>query len=314
MARKRDIRRMLREPFETGGFKLLEWLVPLLPRCVVVGLSKLAGRVACVLPIREKRIGMVNIEAVFGNTRTPAEKRAILRSSFSTFCLTMLDLFWFARNPEKRIPRYVEFGPELAPFFEGRAHICITAHFGNWEIIGQAAALRGVEMASIAATVKNPGVDALLGRLRSKTGQSIIPQKGAMRTLIARLRKKGNVAFVLDQYTKPSRGGIFVDFLGFPMSVSAAPAALAYRTGTEIFFGFSRPLPGGKYLIHSPGSLQPPPFDKAADADQVALELTRQIQQTVSREILEDPGSWLWSYKHWRRVPGHTFPPGYPDY
>lgn len=314
MATKKQIRRALRRPFETAGYRLLQLTIPLLPRCALTGLSKLAGTLARLLPMREKKVGMKNLDAVFGDTKTDAEKRAILSSSFATFCLTMLDIFWFSRNPEKRIRKYVEFAPSFAHFFKDKAHVCITAHYGNWEVMGQAAALRGANMASIAATVKNRNVDHLLCQLREKTGQTIIPQKGALRTLIARLRKKGKVAFVLDQNTNTRDGGILVDFLGFPMSVSSAPAALAYRTETEIFFGFCMPQPGGKYLVYSPGNLQPPAFDKEQDADQVALELTQQIQDIVSREIREHPEYWLWSYKHWRRSPGKTYPANYPDY
>ena len=314
MPKLKKIRRALRQPFETAGYKLLLWVIPLLPRYAVTRLSKVAGHLAWMLPLREKRLGMKNLDAVFGDTKTPAEKRAILTSSFATFCLTMLDVFWFSKNPENRIPKYIEFDSSVDPIFSGRAFICITAHFGNWEVIAQAAALREVNIASIAATVKNRAVDRILIELREKTGQTIIPQKGALRTLIARLRKKGAVAFVLDQNTNASEGGIVVDFLGLPMSVSAAPAALAYRTGTEIVFGFCIPKENGKYRIYSPGALQPPVFDKTEDANRVAKELTQQIQDRVSKEIQTHPEYWLWSYKHWRRTEGDKYPDHYPDY
>jgi KDO2-lipid IV(A) lauroyltransferase len=314
MATKKQIRRALRRPFETAGFKLLQMLIPLFPRRALVGLSTLAGHLAWHLPLREKKIGMKNLSAIFGDTKTAAEKRAILKSSFATFCLTMLDVFWFSKNPGKRIPRYIEYHPSFEPFFQQKARIVITAHFGNWEVIAQAMALRGADLASIASTVKNQAVDRILIEQREKTGQTIIPQKGALRTLIARLRKKGAVGFVLDQNTNANEGGIGVDFLGLPMSVSAAPAALAYRTGTEIFFVFCMPRQDGKYRLYSPGTLQPPAFDKEKNADQVAFELTQKIQNIVSKEIREHPEYWLWSYKHWRRSPGKAYPPNYPDY
>ena len=314
MANFKTIRRALRRPFETAGYKLLLLIIPLLPRCGVTGLSRWAGRLAWILPLREKQIGLKNLDAVFGDTKTPAEKRTILTTSFATFCLTMLDVFWFSKNPEKRIARYVEFDPSVNPIFSNQAFICITAHFGNWEITAQAAALRGVDMASIAAPVKNKAVDRMLIELREKTGQTIIPQKGALRTLIARLRNKGAVAFVLDQNTDASEGGIVVDFMGLPMSVSAAPAALAYRTETQIIFGFCIPTKNGKYRIYSPGTLHPPTFDKTKDSDRVAKELTQQIQDRVSKEIRTHPEYWLWSYKHWRRTEGTEYPDRYPDY
>jgi len=310
----KEIRRALRRPFETGGFKLLKILIPLLPRSVVMGMARLVGRVMYTLPLSEKKLGLKNLDAVFGDTKTAAEKRQILTASFASFCLTMLDLFWFSKNPEKRIQKYVEFNPNFNLFFNDQAHVIITAHFGNWEVMGQAMALNGAPVAGIAATIKNKQVDVLFRELRETTGQTIIPQKGALRTLIARLRKKGKVGFVLDQYTSKREGGIQVDFLGLPMLVSSAPAALAYRTGTEIFFGFSKPKPGGKYELYSLGTLQPPPFDKEADSDQIAAELTQQIEDRISAEIRAHPEYWLWSYRHWRRTEIADYPDHYPDY
>lgn len=292
---------------------LLTWIIPLLPRRAIVGLSKLVGRVVWLLPLREKRIGLKNLDAIFGNSKTAAEKRFILTSSFATFTQTMLDLFWFSKNPQKRLLKYVTIDPSMESFFWPQAYICITAHFGSWEIITQTLALYNVDLASIAATVKNRHIDRFICRIREKTGQTIIPQKGALRSLIARLRKQGKVGFVLDQNTSEKEGGIIVDFLGLPMSVSSAPAALAYRTGTTLFFGLCMPKEGGCYEVYSLGTLQPPPFDKARD-EQVILELTQNIQDKLSEEILKYPEYWLWSYKHWRRTPGQTYPPNYPNY
>ena len=316
MATWKETRRAIRRPFESGGFILLKVLIPPMPRGMVVGFACLAGKLAMALPFREKRIGMANLDAVFGEEKTPREKRTILATSFATFTQTMLDVFWFSRNPEKRILNYVTFEDSTFKdtFFEDRAVICITAHMGSWEVMGQTCALMGADMASIAATVKNKTVDRILIEQRERTGQTIIPQKGALKSLIARFRKKGKAAFVLDQNTNEADGGIVVDFLGLPMPVSPAPAALAYRTGTEIMFGFCLPEPGGRYRIRITQAITPPPFDKAHDMDEVVKELTQQIQDHISVEIRKHPEYWLWSYKHWRRKPGRQYPENHPVY
>ncbi len=316
MASSKTIRRRLRRPFETGGILLLQALVPLLPRGAVVGLSRLAGKLAWWLLPSERRIGLMNIDAVFGDAISAGEKRRILCSSFATFCQTMLDVFWFSRNPEKRILQYTVFeeGPAMTEFFKNRPVVCITAHMGSWEIMGQAYALMGADMASIAAPIKNSAVDRILIKHRERTGQTIIARKGALKTLISRFRNNGKAAFVLDQNTGEKDGGILVDFLGLPMSVSPAPAALAYRTGTTIMLGFCLPEPGGSYRIRITQTIDPPPFGKDRDADAVAKELTQQIQDGISAEIRAHPEYWLWSYKHWRRKPGKAYPANYPAY
>lgn len=314
MPRWKKARRSLRRPFETGGFVLLKWIIPALPRGAVVGLSKLAGRMAWWLPLREKKVGLKNIDAVFGDTKTSAEKRFILTTSLATFTQTMLDAFWFSKHTDRRIKTHVEVDPTFALLFQDKANLLISAHLGSWELFGQVSAQYGVSLAGIAAPIKNKTIDRLLIQQREQSGQIIIPRKGALRTLIGRLREKGTVGFALDQNTSESNGGIVVDFMGLPTPVSSAPAALAYRTGTEIFFAFCVPIPEGKYRIYSPGILQPPAYDKELDANVVAKELTQQIIDRISDEIRKYPEYWLWSYRHWRRIPGKTYPPDYPNY
>ena len=165
-----------------------------------------------------------------------------------------------------------------------------------------------------AETVNNSAVDRILIKLRERTGQTIIPQKGALRTLIARFRTGGKVAFVLDQRTKESKGGITVNFLGLPMPVSSAPASLAYRTGTTIAFLFCIPQPKGRYLLRFPHMIVPPPADASQDTDQIVLDLTQRIQDIVGNQVLEYPQFWLWSYKLWRRGAGQRDSDHFIDY
>lgn len=226
----------------------------------------------------------------------------------------MADIFWFSKWTQKRIRKYQEFIPETGPYFENRAQVIITAHSGNWELIGLESGLRGLDVASVAAITKNAAVDLHLNTLRQQTGQTIIPREGALRTLINRFRNNGKAAFVLDQNTAEKQGGIWLDFLGMPTPVSSAPAHLAYRTGTEIIFAFSQPIGGGKYQACTGPVIQPPIYDKQQDQDAIVKALTQQIVDVISEQIRAHPEHWLWSYKHWRTVAPGTDHASYPAY
>lgn len=314
MLRSKDIRRALRRPVELFFFRMGMIVVPLFPRMLLVGLIRFAGTVTYYCARRERQVGMANLDAVFGPTKTPGEKRKILKRSLASFAQTMADVFWFSKQTEKRTLKYQTFVPDSGPYFEKRAQIIITAHTGNWELIGLESGLLGLDIASVAAITKNKAVDELLNTLRQKTGQTIVPREGALRTLINRFRQNGKAAFVLDQNTPEEQGGIWVDFLGIPTPVSAAPALLAYRTGTEIIFAFSQPVSGGKYEAHTGPVIQPPAYDKEQDQDAIVRTLTEQIMEVVGRQIRAHPESWLWSYKHWRRHAPGTESAHYPVY
>jgi len=299
---------------ETFLFRAAMYLVPLLPRKLLIYLTGVAGSASYYFASRERRTGLVNLDTVYGNTKTAAQKKVILQQSLVSFTRTIADIFWFSKKTLKRTQTYQSFNPLSGPYFEHRAQIIITAHTGNWELIGLESALLGLDIASVAATSKNSSVDTMLNALRQKTGQTIIARQGALRTLINRFRQNKKAAFVLDQNTPEELGGIWVDFLGIPTPVSSAPAHLAYRTGTEIIFAFSHPVPGGKYEARIGPVIQPPAYDKAQDQVDIVSNLTQQIMDVISAQIRAHPESWLWSYKHWRRHAPGTDPSIYPVY
>ncbi len=311
---RRAALRTIRRPAETAAFRVGSLLIPLFPRTLIVLICRAIGSITYYVAKRERKIGMANLNTVFGNTKTDQEKKRILKASLANFTQTMADIFWFSWRTELRTKKYQTFIPASGDYFEQKAQIIITAHAGNWELIGIESGLLGINVASIAAVTKNKGVDKQLNILRERTGQTIIPRKGAMRTLVSLLRNKGKAAFVLDQNTDEADGGIWVDFLGMPTPVSSAPAHLAYRTGTEIIFAFSEPLKGGAFAAHTGQIITPPAFDKTADQKQIVKELTQQIMDVISAQIRSRPESWLWSYKHWKQIKPGTDPAIYPDY
>ncbi len=314
MSRSKKIRRALRKPVETISFRAARVCVPLIPRRLLVCIIRFAGSATYYFAKRERRNGMANLDVVFGNTKTAAQKKSILKQSLGSFAQTMADIFWFSKHTENRVRKYQTFVPSTGPYFEHRAQLIITAHTGNWELIGLESGLLGLDIASVAAITKNASVDAMLNTLRQQTGQTIVVREGALRTLINRFRQNRKAAFVLDQNTSEEQGGIWVDFLGIPTPVSSAPAHLAYRTGTEIIFAFSHPVAGGRYEAHTGQVIQPPVYDKEQDQSIVVKALTQQIMDVISMQIRNHPEHWLWSYKHWRcQAPG-TASALYPAY
>ncbi len=197
-----------RRPFETAAFRLGLAIIPQLPRCAILGLAWLCGSLGFLFDSRGRRVGRANLNLAFGETKTPAEKRIILRTAYITMTRTFLDVIWFGKNPEKRLTKYVEIDDGMRRLFCDKNQICITAHFGNWEVVGQMMALHGFPFHSIAMPVKNPEVDRLLIARREVTGQKIIPRDGALRKLLGVLRNNGKTAFLVDQNTEPNEGGI----------------------------------------------------------------------------------------------------------
>ncbi|MFA7368634.1 MAG: lysophospholipid acyltransferase family protein [Kiritimatiellales bacterium] len=302
--------RLRRRPFETAGFRAALAIIPQLPRRAVLSLAWLGGNIGFLFNRRGRRIGLANLDVAFGSTKTPAEKKAILRAACITMTRTFMDVIWFGNHSQERLAKYVELDDSVKPFLCSKNQICITAHFGNWEVIGLMMATHGFPLHSIAMPVKNPAVDQLLIARREVTGQKIIPREGALRKLLAVLRNNGKTAFLVDQNTKESEGGIWVNYFGLPVPVTLAPAALAVKTGSEILIGFCAPQRGGRYRVYATETIIPP----ATAGEEVTHALTQQILSAIEREVSRHPEHWLWMYKRWKIKNRSVNPERYPFY
>ncbi|NOU36528.1 MAG: lysophospholipid acyltransferase family protein [Kiritimatiellaceae bacterium] len=302
--------RTLRRPFETAAFRVALAVIPRLPRRVILALAWAGGNLGFLFDRSGRQIGLANLDIAFGLSKSPEEKRTILRHSFITFTRTLLDVIWFGTKSKERLNRYVKPDDSVQRLFCGKNQICVTAHFGNWEVAGQNMALHDFPFYSIAMPVKNPAVDRLLIERREVTGQKIIPREGALRKMLGVLRGGGKVAFLVDQNTEEHEGGIWVDFFGLPVPVTPAPAALAVKTGSEIFIGFCEPLCGGHYRFYITEIIVPP---KTA-SEETTRALTQQIMSAIERQVGNYPEHWLWMYKRWKIKNRSVNPERYPFY
>ena len=302
--------RTLRRPIEAAAFRVALAIVPRFPRRVVLFIAWIGGNLGFLFDRRGRQIGLANLDIAFGQTKSPEEKKTILRHSFITFTRTLIDVIWFGTNSKERLNRYVKPDDSVQRLFSGKNQICVTAHFGNWEVAGQNMALHDFPFYSIAMPVKNPEVDRLLIERREVTGQKIIPREGALRKMLGVLRGGGKVAFLVDQNTEEREGGIWVNFFGLPVPVTPAPAALAVKTGSEIFIGFCEPLCGGHYRFYITETIVPP----ETGGEETTLTLTQQIMTAIERQVSNYPEHWLWMYKRWKIKNPSVDPERYPFY
>lgn len=307
-------RNPIRNVFETALTRLGFLIVPFFPRALVVALARFFGTAAFLFSGQMRRLGRTNLDIAFGDTKTRAEKDAILRRSFQSFALVLLDTFWFFRHTAKRIARHVQFAPcyEQVLFREKR-HICVTAHYGNWEILGMAITWRGFPLHSVAKPLKNEVVDRLFIEARHKTGQKIVKREGAVRTLLRILQQNGKIALVMDQNTRLYEGGIFFPFFGLPASFASTAAALALKTKTDIAMCMIRPGPNGIYQAHYCTETPVEPF-LAMEPAVATTALTRRIIEEMETFIRNEPEFWLWTYKRWKYIPDGENPSRYPYY
>ena len=310
-------RRRLRAPFEAALARLAILLVPALPRRALLALARLLARLGYALSPSTRRIGLENLAIVFPDLPLPRRK-AILLASLRNFALAILDLFWFARRTQERMAALLTISDDLRALAEAPIpRIGLTAHLGNWELVGRYWGSLPGGLLSVAMPVKNTTVDVLFKALRANTGQRIIPPAYALRHMLRHLVANHAVGLLLDQCTPPWRGGVFVPFFGLPASISPIVGPLAQTARATVFFAYALPNPDGSYRAILTRSVPSDQIDAIAGnlpREEAALRVAAAVARWYEEDIRKYPEAWLWSYKRWHHIPAGADPAPFPSY
>jgi lauroyl/myristoyl acyltransferase len=301
----------LRQRAEFLGLSGFIWLVGRLPYFCLRHIADCLGSLVYFFDKRGKQVARANLDAAFGDSRTPAEKRRIAAGSYRTFARTMLELFWSPNLSESVARRIARFeGLDLDPCHtdDRQAAVYLCLHYSNFEWLSQFGAYTIANGPVITQRFKNPLIGRIFDRLRSSTGHQIIPQERAMIRMLKHLKGGGKFAMLCDLNLDPSETSVIVDtFGGLKTCVTQMQAALALRTGARIVPVECRPQPDGTYRM-----VYRKPLDFPSGA--TAAQVTQLCWNVLEPSIHEQPECWLWAYKHWRFRPANDETGRYPFY
>ena len=286
-------------------------MVPLIPLGVVHGVANVLGTIGWMADVRGRCNGMENLRCAFGPQYSVAQRRRILRASYRVFARTFFDLFWSPHLKEKDWDRHFILecdSPAARAALEVNHSIFVTAHFGGFEWLSIAKALRFGGSMTIAQDFKNPPLTDIFRRLRSAGDrQEIIPQEGAMLRIFKHLKKGGSAAALVDLTVPPQQSAAVIRSFGLRASMSIFHCALAQRTGLPVVPIMATPAADGRWKVCV---LEPLTIGKSDDLTEAA-----QRCWDIFEPIIRDaPQHWLWMYKHWRYLPRDTPRESYPVY
>ena len=281
---------------EYAAVRALLAVVRVLPVALVDRLGSLLGALFFVVDRAHRRVAERNVAAAFPG-RTPAERRAIVRSAFAHFGRLLFAMLKFSTlTPEAMLAR-VEFEGEervRAAYAHGKGVLFVTGHFGFWELQAMVHALKLPPMAVLARALDNQRLNTLLEDIRTRTGNTVIYRQGTIRRAMRLLANGQGVGILIDQHIM-SRDAIYVDFFGRPAATTSAVAALALRTGARVVPLFALPLGGGRYRMIYEHPVEPP-----ADSADALHEFTQRCTDVLEMYVRRHPELWLWMHRRWR--------------
>jgi KDO2-lipid IV(A) lauroyltransferase len=287
----------MKRTFEFAAVQLVAACVALLPMRVVRRVGAGLGRLAYVLDRARRRTALANLAAAFPS-RPERERRALARAMFAHFGSLLLELLKFASYTLAQIQAAVDIeGQEraLQAYAQQRGVLFFTGHFGYWEIHAIAEPLHNHPISVLARPLDNVRLNAMLERIRTRTGNTVIYRQGAVRKVLRELAANHGVAILIDQHLHTS-DAVYVDFFRRPAATTSALAALALRTGAPVIPVFALPLPRGRYRLVYEHPVDPP----RADTPDAVRDFTQRCTDVLEMYVRRHPELWLWMHRRWR--------------
>lgn len=293
----------LRHLFEYLAVRAVLAGVRLLPHRLVHSLGSGIGLVFYALDMPHRRLAIRNLRAAFP-LRSERECRRIARATFGHFGRLLTTLLKFSTMSRAQMLERVEFeGLDHAHSAVAAGHgvLFFTGHFGFWELNAMAHPLALPPLAVLARALDNTRLNALLEHARTRTGNSVIYRKGAIRRVLRLLAANQSVALLIDQHIQ-STDAVPVDFFNRPAATTSALAAIALRTGARVIPVFALPIGGSRYRMVYEHAVEPPRQAAAAadDSHEMVREFTQRCTDVLEMYVRRYPELWLWMHRRWR--------------
>lgn len=235
-----------------------------------------------------KRTAIRNFESA-GIHKSKKDFRHTIRSCYRQYGRTFVELLFLDRMNWRENKDYTLSIPDnfLSSIKDGA--ILVSAHLGNWEIMGKVLAEKNVRLAVVVRRQENPLVDRWINSIREHAGMTVVYDSDIFK--IRRLLDEGySLALLADQDT--GRQSFNVCFFGRNCRTAAGPEILARRLTIPVWICYSLRRPSGHFDFH----IEP----LKTDITESAGNMTRRFTLRFEDIIRNHPDQWFWPHNRWK--------------
>ncbi|MDP2920811.1 MAG: lysophospholipid acyltransferase family protein [Candidatus Omnitrophota bacterium] len=279
-------------------FRLMSLVILVIPTRIGLVIGQVLGRLSYYILGKERKRALKNLDIAFGNSKSAVEKRDIVKRVFENLGRSAIEVISLQKFTKSGIERYVSCRDiEILKGFvrEKRGVICLSAHFGNWEILAHYLSVIGFPMTVIARRVRMDELEEFLGGIRKKNNLNVVYRDASAKEIVDLLRAGGFIGIMPDQ-DMDSISGVFADFFGKRAWTPSGPSVLNYLTGAPIVPCFiARKGFGHEVLIQKPIELA-----RTGDRVKDIPENTLRCNKAIEENIRKFPDHWVWFHDRWK--------------
>lgn len=281
------------------GLRLMQGLAVCLPRRTALALGERIGAVAFHVACRERERTILHLTWAYGREKNQKEIYTLARRVFTHWGRVAVEVLRFPKLTKEEVDCFVEKGDGLSLLHrllrEGRGVILLTAHLGNWELLGALLRFHGFQGAVVGRRVYYERFNEIILRLRKSVTLQTLYQDAPVREFLKILRQNQILGILADQDID-RLDGVFVPFFGRPAYALTAPARLALISGAPLLPVFLV-REGDRYrlLVEEPIRVE-----ARGTRQETIQEYTQRWSRVIEEKIRAFPEQWAWMHRRWK--------------
>jgi len=265
-------------------------------------LGTLLGLALYHLRIR-RHVAMVNLDIVYGASKTKQEKEIIFKASMLNLGRLVFTYIRLPHQPPsfwKKNVRTVNLALATDAFKEGRGVIALAAHLGIIDLSPGYLGQTGYPVAVVGKRIKSPVLDKFILDSRLAVNIGTIRHRNSMKRILYGIKRGEMIVLALDQNMQRKQGA-FLNWMGRPASSMYASGYLVQKLKVPVVAGYCwQKTPEQFELVIT----ERVPFHPYPQDPQKEMLMNAQAHaDAVQRMILKRPEIWFWIHKRWRIQP-----------
>lgn len=251
-------------------------------------IGSLLGRIYSWLPTRDRKFARLQLKVMLPE----ADPDKIIGDLYSGLGRNILETFSTGTVLDRS---RIELSDECEKYLQElhsspRPVITLTAHTGNWDLMGAYFLRRGLPIVTIGKRAKSAVLHSLLEQIRASYGILTVWRNDPSETrdLVRHLKEKRIIAALIDQDTRVKSA--MIPFMGYPARHPVSLITLGKRLKADFVASFI--VRTGPYSFSI--AFTPLPADGSEE------EILQAYSNALEAVVRKHPAQWVWFHKRWR--------------
>ncbi|MEW5925338.1 MAG: lysophospholipid acyltransferase family protein [Candidatus Zixiibacteriota bacterium] len=291
---------------KTTGYKIeyfffwcLTQMARLLSDRMADGMAVLLGKVAYYILASRRRIALDNLRKAFQDEKSEEEYQNIARNVFVNMARSIVEFIRMPLLSKEKIMRIIpeHIGSEYLDetLKKGRGGLVVSAHIGNWELLGARIAAAEYPSDFLVGRQHNQYVDNALLKIRGVTGATIISVGVSSRHVLKSLQENRLVILAADQHS--ATGAVITEFFGRPAATHKGPAAFASKMNCPLIFGCLIRERYDRFRLITEAPLY---SGKSGDQEKDIQAMMQAYSDWLEKIVRQYPEQWMWTHRRWK--------------